>query len=54
MQSRFNPDWMNIRLRTPDAGFGPPFPTGAETIEAIRRFGEEVLPAVRAQIGSAR
>jgi alkanesulfonate monooxygenase SsuD/methylene tetrahydromethanopterin reductase-like flavin-dependent oxidoreductase (luciferase family) len=54
MQSRFNPDWMNIRLRTPDAGFGPPFPTSAETIEAIRRFGEEVLPAVRAQIGSAR
>jgi len=47
MQQRFQPDWLNLRLRTPDAGYGPPYLTRAETLEAIRLYGEEVIPAVR-------
>lgn len=45
MQRRFDPDWLNLRLRTPDMGSGPRYPTGEETKEAIRRFGVDVLPA---------
>jgi len=41
------PDWLNFRLRTPDAGYGPIYPTFGETLACIRRFGEEVLPAFR-------
>jgi len=49
---RFRPDWLNIRLRTPDMGSGPPYPTREETLAAIRRFGTDVLPVVRgAQAG---
>lgn len=41
------PDWLDIRLRGPAAEYGPPYPTFDETLECIRRFGEEVLPAFR-------
>lgn len=54
MERRFRPDWLNIRLRTPDAGGGAPYPTRAETLEAIRRFGSEVLPAARAEQAAYR
>ncbi len=47
MERRFQPEWLNIRLRTPDAGGGAPYPTRDETLDAIRRFGTEVLPALR-------
>lgn len=47
MERRFKPEWLNIRLRTPDAGGGAPYPTRDETLGAIRRFGTEVLPALR-------
>jgi alkanesulfonate monooxygenase SsuD/methylene tetrahydromethanopterin reductase-like flavin-dependent oxidoreductase (luciferase family) len=47
MERRFAPDWLNIRLRTPDMGSGPAYPTREETMEAIRRFGADVLPAFR-------
>ena len=50
MHRRFRPDWLNIRLRTPAAGYGPPPPSREETMTAIRRFGAEVLPKARAQI----
>lgn len=48
IERRFAPQWLNFRLRTPDMGRGPAYPTRDETLEAIRRFGTEVLPAVRA------
>jgi alkanesulfonate monooxygenase SsuD/methylene tetrahydromethanopterin reductase-like flavin-dependent oxidoreductase (luciferase family) len=41
------PDWLNIRLRGPAAEYGPAYPTFEETLECIRRFGDEVLPAFR-------
>ncbi|MFA7595914.1 MAG: LLM class flavin-dependent oxidoreductase [Novosphingobium sp.] len=47
MERRFKPDWLNFRLRTPNMGNGPPYPSGEEAKEAIRRFGTEVLPALR-------
>ncbi len=47
MERRFKPDWLNFRLRTPNMGNGPPYPGGDEVKEAIRRFGTEVLPALR-------
>ena len=47
IRRRFQPDWLNFRLRTPSAGYGPAYPTRAETMTAIRRFGEEVIPAFR-------
>lgn len=52
MDRRFQPDWLNIRLRTPDAGGGAPYPTRDETYEAIRRFGADVLPALRGERAS--
>jgi alkanesulfonate monooxygenase SsuD/methylene tetrahydromethanopterin reductase-like flavin-dependent oxidoreductase (luciferase family) len=50
IERRFRPDWLNIRLRTPNAGYGPAYPTREETMEAIRRFGEEVIPAARSTV----
>ena len=47
MDRRFQPDWLNFRLRTPDARGGAPYPTREETRDAIRRFGTDVLPALR-------
>ena len=47
IERRFAPDWLNFRLRTPDAGGGAPYPDRDETFAAIRRFGTEVLPAFR-------
>ena len=47
IRRRFQPDWLNFRLRTPNAGYGPVYPTRVETMTAIRRFGEEVIPAFR-------
>ena len=38
-----NPDWLSIRLRTPNAGYGPAYPTGEEFLECIRRFGVDVI-----------
>lgn len=52
IERRFNPAWLNIRLRTPDAGGGTPYPTRDETREAIRRFGSEVLPALRGGVSA--
>ncbi|MGD9473333.1 MAG: LLM class flavin-dependent oxidoreductase [Novosphingobium sp.] len=49
IERRFAPDWLNFRLRTPDMGSGPAYPTADETREAIRRFGTEVLPACRSE-----
>lgn len=48
IERRFAPDWLNFRLRTPDMGTGPAYPARAETMEAIRRIGREVLPAFSA------
>ena len=47
IENRLAPDYLNIRLRTPNAGYGPEYPNYEETLEAIRRFGTEVLPAFR-------
>ena len=47
IRRRLQPDWLNFRLRTPNAGYGPAYPTRAETMTAIRRFGKEVIPAFR-------
>lgn len=47
MDRRFQPEWLNFRLRTPDAGGGAQYPTREETRDAIRRFGTDVLPALR-------
>ena len=47
IEKRLAPDYLNIRLRTLDAGYGPEYPNYEETLEAIRRFGTEVLPAFR-------
>ena len=44
---RIGPDYLNIRLRTPRAGYGPKYPEHREFLEAVRRFGTEVLPAFR-------
>ncbi len=41
------PDYLNFRLRTPNAGYGPAHPTFDETLDAIRLFGEKVIPAFR-------
>lgn len=41
------PDWLNIRTRGPAAEYGPPYPTFEESIEAIERFGEEVIRRFR-------
>jgi alkanesulfonate monooxygenase SsuD/methylene tetrahydromethanopterin reductase-like flavin-dependent oxidoreductase (luciferase family) len=43
----FRPDWLNLRLRTPNPGYGPAYPTRAETMAAIRLYGESVIPACR-------
>ncbi|MCK9503365.1 MAG: LLM class flavin-dependent oxidoreductase [Porticoccaceae bacterium] len=47
IENRFAPDWLNIRLRTPNPGTNAHYPDKDETLTAIRRFGEEVLPALR-------
>lgn len=47
IRDRIGPDYLNIRLRTPRAGYGPPYPEHGEFLAALRRFGEEVLPACR-------
>ena len=47
IEQRLAPDYLNFRLRTPDAGYGPAYPTYAETLDALRLLGERVLPAFR-------
>jgi hypothetical protein len=47
IEERLAPDYLNFRLRTPDAGYGPAYPTYAETLDALRLLGERVLPAFR-------
>jgi hypothetical protein len=50
MPRRSPPERLNIRLQAPVAGYGPPYPSRDETCEAILRFGDEVLPAMRHKI----
>ncbi|MGH2847972.1 MAG: LLM class flavin-dependent oxidoreductase [Thermoleophilaceae bacterium] len=47
VRDRLGPDYLNIRLRGPQAEYGPAYPSYDEFLECIRRFGEEVLPRVR-------
>jgi alkanesulfonate monooxygenase SsuD/methylene tetrahydromethanopterin reductase-like flavin-dependent oxidoreductase (luciferase family) len=51
IRRRFRPDWLSLRLRTPNAGYGPAYPTREETLEAITLYGEKVIPAVRSSAG---
>lgn len=37
------PDWLNIRTRGPAAEYGPAYPSFDESLEAIERFGENVI-----------
>lgn len=53
MEHRFDPQWLNFRLRTPDTGKDAYYPTGDEMKEAIRRFGVDVLPALRKKTKSS-
>jgi len=47
IQTKLAPDYLNFRLRTPDAGYGPAYVSNEETLTAIRRFGLEVITAFR-------
>lgn len=47
IREKIAPDYLNIRLRTPRLGYGSPYPEPREFLEAVRRFGTEVLPAFR-------
>jgi probable F420-dependent oxidoreductase len=40
---RVKPDWICIRTRTPGTFDGPPQPSFAESLEAIDRFGRDVI-----------
>lgn len=47
IERRLAPDWLNIRTRTPQAEYGPAYPTAEESIECIERFGNEVISKFR-------
>lgn len=47
VEKALEPDWLNIRLRGPQAEYGPEYPSHDEFLECLRRFGEEVLPELR-------
>jgi alkanesulfonate monooxygenase SsuD/methylene tetrahydromethanopterin reductase-like flavin-dependent oxidoreductase (luciferase family) len=47
LEQKLAPDWLNIRTRGPRAEYGPDYPSTAESIECIERFGKDVISKFR-------